>query len=222
MFVKPYTTGGLRTVQHDMQDRISFILAFRRVANVFSTGRISLRGVRRSPTNIDSTSASKEGFTITKNITRTIIGIVGHSRPSRRVGMTGTRNLGRYHRLLGLTALNGCPKCLLRNVTYPKNYITNTKAVRTVGGSRASIKLCTGRSARGASDRARCVGRLSGLMSWCRWGEKCVSVCGSVYPLFCCELSCGVGLMVIVVFGSCSLSGLGWLYCFTFGGVFAV
>lgn len=153
------------------------MLAFRRVTNVFSTGRISLRGVRRSPSNMDSTSASKEGFTITNNITRTIMSIVGQSRPRRRVGITGTRKLGRYHRLLGLTALNGCPNCLLRNVTYPNKYITKTKAVRTVGGSRATINLCTGGTGRRFSDRARCVGRLSGLISWVStvWGDSTLS-----------------------------------------------
>lgn len=101
------------------------------------------------------------------NITGTIIGTVRGLSPRERIGITGTRKLSRYMGLLHVTGTNGCGNCLLRNVTYPNNYITNTKAVGGPSGSTVRILGDGGRSYFRNTISAPFVSHLSALRGVC-------------------------------------------------------
>lgn len=126
-----------------MEDCISFILAFRRLDTVLRTGRVSVTTYGRDRP-LDKSDKSNGNFTMDKNITGTIRSTVRRLSPRERILATETRKLPSYHGVLRLTGTNGCGNCLLRNVTYPKNYITNTNAVRPIGGAAITIGVTTG------------------------------------------------------------------------------
>lgn len=77
--------------------------------------------------------------------------------------MVGTRNLRGYGGVLRVTGVNGCGKCLLRKVTYPNNYMTNTNAVRAIGGTTTTLRGVGGRTSFASTCSSGCETELRDL-----------------------------------------------------------
>lgn len=185
MFVKPYTTGGLRTSEHAIEDSISFIIAFRRLRTVFSTGKVSL-ATCRTRSSFRSTAKTKHKCTYTKKITGTVRRYVGRCCPKARIGVRRTRKLTRYGGVLALTGTKEVGKYLVRNVKYPNKYVTKTKAGVPVPATGGSITTCIG-----GSDETLPPGRLRRVrLGWKGWWDGAVtSTLRARTIIMCCGLN---------------------------------
>lgn len=83
-----------------------------------------------------------------------------------------TRDLTRYGGILALTGTNGVGGYVVRKVTYPKNYVKNTKAGTNFTGASGTLGGCMSDSRPGLPSR-----RLRGLRLG--WLPRGVPLCGS-------------------------------------------